>query len=100
VALDAVAGCGEDVLAVVAGTARVAFSHIVHGGLADNSLEWEYLGVAVFAYVGSSMDVVAEGGGAHAIEVEHDIPGLHAFVALGAVAGCGEDVLTIVAGAA
>ena len=56
--------------------------------------------MAVLAGVCRRVDIVAEGGSGHALELEHDILGFKALVALGAVAAGGEDVLAVVAGTA
>jgi len=100
VASAAVAGGGEDILAVVAGSARFPLGHVIHGGFADQGLVGECSGVAVLAGICCGMDVVAEGGRGYALDVEDYILGLHAFVALGAVPAGGEYVLAVVTGAA
>lgn len=56
--------------------------------------------MAVLAGVGRCVDIVTEGGRSRPLDFEHDILGLHTFVALGAVAAGGEDVLAVVARAA
>ena len=56
--------------------------------------------MAVLAGVYRGVYVMAEGCRGDALQFEDDILRLQAPVALGTVAGCGEDVLAVVAGAA
>src|SRR6185369_589167 len=60
VALVALSGCGEGVLAVVAGAARFALLHTRHGRLGGAGLVLEYFGVTVRALEHPDMDLVAE----------------------------------------
>ena len=56
--------------------------------------------MAVLAGIHRGVYVMAEGGRGDALELEDDVLWFQAPVALGTVAGCGKDVLAVVAGAA
>ena len=101
VALDAVVSAKGVFALAVAGTAGLAFFHVGHGRFGSANAVGEYLGVAVSAFIGLKVEIVAKGGLAGRLR-DHvvDDAGFQAFVALGAVAGRGEDVLAVVAGAA
>ena len=100
-ALDAVVSAKGVFAFAVAGTAGLAFFHVGHGRFGSTDAVGEDLGVAVSAFVGLQVELVAEGGLAGRFR-DHvvDDARFQAFVALGAVAGRGEDVLAVMAGAA
>ncbi len=100
VAFSAVAGCGEHILAVVAGAARFAGGHIFHGEFADHCFIGEDFGVTLVARIGSGVNSVAESRRGEVVDFENNILGGYALVTFGAVTGCGEHVLAVVAGAA
>ena len=97
-ALDAVTGRDESILAVVAGAARFTFVHIVHFGLECACLVREYLGVAVNAFVHAEMDIVAEVGFSRFCFKE-DVAWFIAFMAFVALTGDGKCILAVVAAA-
>lgn len=98
-ALDAVVGALEGILAVVAGAAGLALVHVSHGGLECAGLVGEDLGVAVGTLVHAEMEVVAEVCLA-GIGLEQDVGRLVAFVALVALTLDGEGIRAVVAAAA
>ena len=59
-ALYTVTGRYECVLAVMTGTARLAFIHLIHLCLERSSLVWENLGVAVSAFIHFEVEFMAE----------------------------------------
>ena len=100
-ALDAVVDTKRILAFAVAGAAGFAVFHVSHGCLGAADAVGEYLGVAVSTLVGLQVEFVAEGGITGRFrELEVDDARFHTLVALGAVAGCGEDVLAVVAGTA
>lgn len=98
-ALDAVAGSYESILAVMAGAARFALVHIAHGCLECTGLEREGLGVTVGALVHAEMEFMAEvcftGFG-----LEKNVGWFVPLVAFVALAGYRKGVLAVVADAA
>jgi len=82
----------------MAGAAGFTFGHVIHGGLARNGPISEKFGMALFAGEGLGVEGVAERGRSKPFQLETDISGFHSFMAMIAVAGNGEDGLTIVAG--
>ena len=101
VAFDAVINIKGILAFAVAAAAGLALFHVGHGRLGAADAVGEYLGVAVRTLVGLQMEFMAEGGLTGRLR-DHivDDARFQALVALGAVAGCGEDVLAVVAGAA
>jgi len=98
-ALDAIAGRDERILAVVAGTTGFPFVHIAHFGLECACFVRKGLGVAVSAFVHAEVEFMAEIGFA-SLGLEYNVPRFVAFVALVALTFYRERVFTIVAGAA
>ena len=100
-ALDAVIDIKGILALAVARAAGLALFHVGHGGFGAADAEGEDLGVTVGTLVGLQVEFVAEGGlsGRFRDHVVDDTR-FHAFMASAAVAGGGEDVLAVVAGAA
>lgn len=91
---------GKSILALVmAESTRLAVFHVCHAGLDHTRFEGENLGVAIGAFIGLQMELVAECGFATG-----GLPGyfarFHSLVTFIAVAGRGEGFLAVVAGAA
>ena len=99
VALVATAGGCEGILAVVAGAAGFPFVHVRHGVVRGTGLVREHLGVAIFAAVHAGMDFVAEGDVGDSLYLEADVLRFHPSVAVTAIAGHGERLLPVMAGA-
>ena len=89
----------ERILAVVTGTARLPFVHILHCCLEFAGFEREYLGVAVYTLVHAEMEIMAEFC-LTGISLEFYVRRLVTFVALVALTGNGEGILAVVATAA
>lgn len=100
VALIALAGYRKGILAIVAGATRLALFHVGHGCMSYPSFVWEDLGMAVIAFKHAEMDIVAEIGISKPFDLEDNFTGLHAFVAVPAIAGNTEGLFPIVAGTA
>src|SRR6185369_11041639 len=98
-ALVALAGGGEGVLAVVAEAAGFTALHVSHAEVLGAGLVGEQLGVAVLALVHFQVEAVAELGLAHP-GLELDVARLEPLVTLVAVAHRGEGFLAVMAAAA
>lgn len=83
----------------MAESARLAVFHVCHAGLYYTRFEGENFGVAIGAFIGLQMELVAEGGFA-ARSLPCDFARFHSLVALVTVTSGGEGILAVVADAA
>jgi hypothetical protein len=100
VAFGAVPGRGEDILAVVTGSAGFACCHVIHGEFTYDSFIGEGLGVAIFASVGSGMNGVAKRSRGRVLEFEDNILGFHALVTTVTVGCYSKGPFAVMAGTA
>ena len=101
VALLAVAGGAEGILAVMAGAAGLALFHVPHGEFPAHRLVGEDSGVAFGAFVVHvEMELVTESGVGNPRSSENDILRLHPLVAAAAILCDRKNSLAVMAGAA